>query len=73
MEFNHLPDLLSTGITIIEIGLYYGGEHRTLGSKNMQIPDFSEQHDDVCLFEEPLSRWLAKALQILVEIILILH
>ena len=27
MEFNSLPDLLNTGLTIIEIGLFYGGEH----------------------------------------------
>ena len=27
MEFNPLPDLLNTGFTIIEIGLFYGGEH----------------------------------------------
>ena len=32
MEFNSLPDLLNTGFTIIEIGLFYGGE-RTLGSR----------------------------------------
>ena len=31
MEFNHLPDLLNTGFTIVEIGLFYGGEH--LGAK----------------------------------------
>ena len=36
MEFNHLQDLLNTGFTIIEIGLFYGGEH--VGEKNMQ-PD----------------------------------
>ena len=27
MEFNPLPHLLYTGFTIIEIGLFYGGEH----------------------------------------------
>ena len=27
MEFNPLPDLLNTGFTIIEIGLFYGGEN----------------------------------------------
>ena len=27
MEFNPLPNLLNTGFTIIEIGLFYGGEN----------------------------------------------
>ena len=27
MEFNPLPDLLNTGFTTVEIGLFYGGEH----------------------------------------------
>ena len=27
MEFNPLSDLLNTGFTIVEIGLFYGGEH----------------------------------------------
>ena len=27
MEFNTLPDLLNTGFTIIEIGLFYVGEN----------------------------------------------
>ena len=27
MEFNPLPDLLNTGFTIIEFGLFHGGEH----------------------------------------------
>ena len=27
MGFNPLPDLLNTGFTIIEIGLFYGGEN----------------------------------------------
>ena len=27
MEFNPLQDLLKSGFTIIEIGLFYGGEH----------------------------------------------
>ena len=31
MKFNPLPDLLNTGFTIIEIGLFYSGEH--LGAK----------------------------------------
>ena len=31
MEFNPLPDLLNTEFKIIEIGLFYGGEH--LGAK----------------------------------------
>ena len=31
MEFNPLPDLLNTGFTIVEIDLFYGGEH--LGAK----------------------------------------
>ena len=31
MEFNPLPDLLNTGFTVVEIGLFYGGEH--LGAK----------------------------------------
>ena len=31
MEFNLLPELLNTGFTIIEIGLFYDGEH--LGAK----------------------------------------
>ena len=31
MEFNPLPDLVNTGFTIIEIGLFYGGER--LGAK----------------------------------------
>ena len=31
MEFNPLPDLLNTEFTIIEIDLFYGGEH--LGAK----------------------------------------
>ena len=26
MEFNPLPDLMNAGFTIIEIGLFYGGE-----------------------------------------------
>ena len=26
MEFNHLPGLLNTGFTIVEIGLFYDGE-----------------------------------------------
>ena len=39
MEFNPLPDLLNTGFTIIEIGMFYGGK-----KKKMHIPDFFEQH-----------------------------
>ena len=31
MEFNHLRDLLNTGFTIVEIGLFYSGKH--LGAK----------------------------------------
>ena len=31
MEFNTLPDLLKSGFTIVEISLFYGGEH--LGAK----------------------------------------
>ena len=27
MEFNPLPDLLNTGFTVIEIGLFYEGEN----------------------------------------------
>ena len=39
-EIQTLPDLLSTEFTIIEIGLYYGGEPLGVGGKNMQIHDF---------------------------------
>ena len=39
-EIQPLPDLLSTEFTIIEIGLYYGGEPLGVGGKNMQINDF---------------------------------
>ena len=45
MKFNSLPDLLNTGFTIIETGLFYGGEHL----ENMQIADF---------FDKINSRWL---------------
>ena len=27
MEFDPLPDLLNTGFTIVEIGLFYSSEH----------------------------------------------
>ena len=27
MELNTFPDLLNTGFTIAEIGLFYGGKH----------------------------------------------
>ena len=47
MEFNPLPDLLNTGFTIIEIGLFYGGEH--LGAKN--ICRF------LTFFDKVTSRW----------------
>ena len=43
IEFNPLQDLQNTGLTIIEIGLFYGS------SKNMQIPDF--------FFDKITSRW----------------
>ena len=46
MGFKPLPDLLNSGFTIIEIGLFYGGEH--LGAKISQIPDF---------FDKITSRW----------------
>ena len=46
MEFNPLPDLLNTRFTIIEIGLFYGGEH--LGAKICRFLTF---------FDKITSRW----------------
>ena len=42
MEFTPLPDLPNTGLTIIEIGLFYGGEH--LEAKICRFQNFFEQH-----------------------------
>ena len=36
MEFNPFPDLLNTGFTVIETGLFCGGEH--LGAKIYRFP-----------------------------------
>ena len=41
MEFNPFPGLLNTGFTIIEIGLFYGGEN--LEAKIVLIPDFFDK------------------------------
>ena len=41
MEFNPLPDLLNTGYTIIEIGLFYCGEH--LESKICRFQSFLDK------------------------------
>ena len=49
IEFNALLDLLNTGIIIIEIGLFCGGN---TGSKNLQIRGFYWQDGDVYLIEE---------------------
>ena len=38
MEFNPLPDLLNWGFTVIEIGLFYGGEN--LGVKIYRFQTF---------------------------------
>ena len=57
-----LPNLLNTGLTIIEIGLFYGGEH--LGAKICRSPDF--QDGDFCSVLNR-ERWHVKTLQILVE------
>ena len=46
MEFNPLPDLLNTGFTIVEIGLFYGGEH--LGAKICRF---------LTCFDKITSRW----------------
>ena len=44
MELNLLPDLLNTGFTIIEIGLFCGVN---TGKVNMQIPDLFLQDSNV--------------------------
>ena len=41
MEFNPLPDLLNTRFTIVEIGLFYGGEH--LGAKICRFLTFFDK------------------------------
>ena len=46
MEFNPLPDFLNTGFTIVEIGLFYGGEH--LGVKICRF---------LTCFDKTTSRW----------------
>ena len=42
MEFNFLPGLLDTGFTIIQIGLFLGGEH--LGAKICRFLTFLTDH-----------------------------
>ena len=61
MEFSPLPDLLNTRFRIIEIGLFYGGQHLH-GSENMQIPDFLEQHGHIYRGQRRV-----RTLQLLVE------
>ena len=46
MKFNHLPDLLNTGFTIIENWFVYGGEH--LGVKICRFLTF---------FDKTTLRW----------------
>ena len=47
MEFNSLPELLDTKLTIIEIGLFYGGEH--LEAKICRFLTFFWQDGDAYL------------------------
>ena len=62
MEIIPLPDLLNTGFTIIEIGLFYGSEH--LRAKICRFQTVFEDGD----FWSLLKRgWRVKTLQILVE------
>ena len=70
MEFNPLPDLLNTGFTIIEIGLFYGGEH--LGAKICRFLTFLTRSLQDGDFWSVLNRgWRrVKTLQILVEFFL---
>ena len=58
MEFNPFPDLLNTGFTVIEIGLFYGVE--TWKQKYANSKLFS---DNMAMFLRPTT----KILQILVE------
>ena len=45
MVFNHLPDLLNTGFTIVEIVLFYGGEN--LEAKICRFQALFGQHGHV--------------------------
>ena len=62
MEFNTLPNLQNTGLTIIEIVLWL----RIVGSENMQTPDF---FDTIWRSFSVLNRGRrrVKTLQILIE------
>ena len=52
MEFNPLPDLLNTGFTIIEMGLFYGGEN--LEAKIRRLQTFL---DKMAMFFEAYDVW----------------
>ena len=62
MEFNLLQDLLNTKFTIIEVGLFYGGEN--LEAKIHRFQTFLDNIGDGHIFQ---GRRRVKTLQILVE------
>ena len=61
MEFNPLPDLLNNGFTIIEIGLFYGGQH--LEAKICTFLIFFDKMAMSTSSRNLLSRRRVKALQ----------
>ena len=61
IEFNPLPDLLNTGFEIMEIGLFYGGEHlgvkicRFLIFLTRSLPDLQDMAKELNLFFPELT------------------